>query len=82
MIHYFEAIPAAALRREFDGNTYAVVGHRVTGGGIEACPAGRMVRADDARIESGVAYVRIGGMGEMIAQTVNLPFGVSFRSAE
>ena len=77
MLTYFTRIPAAAVFREFDGHLYAWVGHRVTAEGVREC-APRMIRADEARIENGVAHVYIGRMGDAIAQRVNLPFGTYF----
>lgn len=79
MIAYFSRIPAAALRREIDGNLYALVPHHITPRGIrEDFSAPRMVRADGCEIRNGEAWVLIGCMGDAIAQTTCLPFGVSF----
>lgn len=77
MIRYFFAIPAAALRREIDGNLYAHVAATVTGCGVVTCAA-RMVRADGAIVSNGVARVPIGAMGDKVAQTLALPWGVDF----
>lgn len=71
-MRYFERIPAAAVRREFDGHHYAIVGHVVGPFGVAACPP-RMVRADDVQMIGGDALVPIGAMGRAIAQRDNLP---------
>jgi len=75
MIDYFASTPAAALRREIDGHLYAYVMHHVTAEGVRECSP-RMVRADGVKITNGVAYVWIGQMGDLIAQRLNLPFGI------
>lgn len=76
MIRYYERIPSAALRREIDGHLYAYVQHTVTPRGVAECPP-RMVRADDAMVKAGEAYVFIGMMGEAVAQRTNIPFPVT-----
>lgn len=77
-VHYFERVPDAAVRRQFDGHDYATVSYCITADGVREC-APRMVRADGCRIAHGVAEVMIGRMGAAIAQRVNLPFGVVAR---
>lgn len=77
MVKYFALLPAAAVKRQHDGNLYAYVAHRVTADGVRECEP-RMVRANDCAIANGVARVYIGCMGDAIAQTNCLPFGVAF----
>jgi hypothetical protein len=75
MHRYFALVPAAAVQREIDANLYAFVGYTIRAGGVERCKP-RMVRANDARIENGVARVYIGSHGDGIAVSHPLPFGV------
>ena len=84
MIRFYSRIPAAALRRYFDGHTYALIPHfmDVHGAGNskiairENYDAPRLVNADNARIEGGEAWVYFGQCGEAIAPTW-MPSGVS-----
>lgn len=80
MVRYFQRLPAAALRREIDGNLYAYTNVTVGANGVCECEP-RMVRADDAEVKNGVVHVYIGSMGDAIAQTLNLPFSVDYAKA-
>jgi hypothetical protein len=80
MVNYFALVPAAAVRREIDGNLYAPVAYTVDREGVRECKP-RMVRANPAHVENGVASVLIGKMGDAIAQRTNLPFGVMLQEA-
>lgn len=82
MIAYYSRIPATAVRVEIDGHLYARIPHRLTtnGGHIaiaEDHSTPRMVRADDAKIRNGEAWIRFATVGDAIAPTDNLPFAVS-----
>lgn len=78
MIRYFARVPAAAVFPLFDGHSYAHVNLTVRAGGIFETAEPRMLRADDCKIANGEAWIYIGSMSDLIAQRVNLPFGVSF----
>jgi len=79
MIRYYENIPSAAVFAHFDGNQYANIMCRVTPDGIQCGPRARMVQIDGrSQTANGVTRVYIGRMGDAIAQTLNLPFSVTF----
>lgn len=81
-IKYYSRIPAAALRREIDGQLYAYIAER-----LSVSPKGarivqdytrpRMVRADGAKIASGEAYVLFATIGDAVPLLGHIPFGVS-----
>jgi hypothetical protein len=81
MIYYYKRVPSAAVRREFDGNTYAYSNCR-----LQQTDSGRIIvveasvnRARLLRVElikNGEGYVYLGCAGEAIAGRANLPFGV------
>lgn len=85
MFTYYSRIPAAALRRQHDGHLYAWIAERidphVPGAAVRIVQDydnPRMVRADDALIRNGEAWVPFARVGNYIAQKTNLPHGVSF----
>lgn len=80
---YYSRIPAAAVKTEIDGHTYAHIPHRLTapnGGKVkitEDYENPRYVRVEPVRIESGEVFVRFGCAGGAVAQLDGLPFGVT-----
>lgn len=87
MIRYFENIPSAAVFRHFDGNLYANVVYRIAESPLgtiqvrEGEP--RMVQVDArSKTQNGVTSVYIGRAGNAIAQTVNLPFAVTYEKVQ
>lgn len=82
MIRYFARVPAAAVFRHVDGHRYAHVNIHVHSRGVYVTDVTRMLMADDAKIENGVARIYVGSMGEAIAQLENLPFGVVWEKVD
>lgn len=82
MIRFYSRVPSAAVFREIDGNSYALIPHaldiprkRIT----EDHANPRMVRFDRACFHrNGEAYVWFGSVGEGIGIPLdNLPFAVT-----
>lgn len=81
MFTYLATIPAAAVKREIDGNLYAhsnlelsvLPDGRVT---IKTVDKTKMLRVHSVHPTNGTANLILGRAGEAIANTTNLPFGV------
>lgn len=78
--NYYSRIPAAAVKREFDGHLYAYVPHAIERERVcEDFDKPRMMRFCEPAsfYRDGEAYVLIGRRGDAIPLGLPLPFGVT-----